>query len=168
MSPCRSAPARMPIRIRQQKPKSFWVFCAWPLSTLRSPRFTHHVFRGCFFFSQRLHLYLGVLILLRPNLCLTSDVTAPRTSRGLFQGVLTGDDAVRAASHGAAAVYVSNHGGRQLDGSPATLLALPEVRAAVGDALPVYFDGGIRLDFLPESYILRVHHHTGVHIRSTA
>ncbi len=62
----------------------------------------------------------------------------------VVKGILTGDDARRAAEHGASAVVVSNHGGRQLDGAPAALDALPEVVAAVGPRLEVYLDGGVR------------------------
>ncbi|MGH2349203.1 MAG: alpha-hydroxy acid oxidase, partial [bacterium] len=62
----------------------------------------------------------------------------------VIKGVLTADDARRAADEGAAAVVVSNHGGRQLDYLPATLRALVEVAAAVGDRVPVLMDGGIR------------------------
>lgn len=62
----------------------------------------------------------------------------------IIKGVLTGDDARRAADEGAAAVVVSNHGGRQLDGVSPTLLALPEVVAAAGRNLEVLMDGGIR------------------------
>ena len=62
----------------------------------------------------------------------------------LVKGVVRGDDAARAVDHGAAGVIVSNHGGRQLDGVPASLEALPEVVEAVGDAVPVLVDGGIR------------------------
>ena len=54
------------------------------------------------------------------------------------------DDARRAVEHGAAGIVVSNHGGRQLDTSPATLDALPGVVAAVGDRAEVLLDGGIR------------------------
>ncbi|TML12141.1 MAG: alpha-hydroxy-acid oxidizing protein [Actinobacteria bacterium] len=46
--------------------------------------------------------------------------------------------------HGADGVVVSNHGGRQLDGAPATLRALPEIVAAVGDQLEIFLDGGVR------------------------
>jgi L-lactate dehydrogenase (cytochrome) len=60
------------------------------------------------------------------------------------KGVLTGDDARRAIDHGATAIVVSNHGGRQLDGAAATLRALPEVVAAVGGQAEVLVDGGIR------------------------
>jgi isopentenyl diphosphate isomerase/L-lactate dehydrogenase-like FMN-dependent dehydrogenase len=48
------------------------------------------------------------------------------------------------AEHGAKAVVVSNHGGRQLDTAPATCEVLPHVVEAVGDACEVYVDGGIR------------------------
>src|SRR5262247_4348329 len=54
------------------------------------------------------------------------------------KGVLTGDDARRAVDAGAAAIAVSNHGGRQLDGVPASLRALPEVVAAVKGQLEVW------------------------------
>ena len=62
----------------------------------------------------------------------------------MIKGVLTGDDARRAVDHGASAVVVSNHGGRQLDYAAATLKVLPEVVAAVGSQTEVLMDGGIR------------------------
>ncbi|MEO7165752.1 MAG: alpha-hydroxy acid oxidase [Spartobacteria bacterium] len=62
----------------------------------------------------------------------------------VVKGVCRGDDARRAAEHGAKAVVVSNHGGRQLDTAPATSEVLPQVVAAVGDLCEVYVDGGIR------------------------
>ena len=62
----------------------------------------------------------------------------------VVKGVLRGDDARRCVDAGAAAVWVSNHGGRQLDGAVSTAVALPEVVAAVGSAVEVYADGGIR------------------------
>jgi 4-hydroxymandelate oxidase len=62
----------------------------------------------------------------------------------LVKGVVRGDDAERCISHGAAGVVVSNHGGRQLDSSIATLDALPEVVDAVGPKVPVLLDGGVR------------------------
>ena len=62
----------------------------------------------------------------------------------VVKGVLTGDDARRAVDEGAAAISVSNHGGRQLDGLPAPLRALPEVVAAVRGQVEVWMDGGIR------------------------
>ncbi|MGA2373998.1 MAG: alpha-hydroxy acid oxidase [Candidatus Sulfotelmatobacter sp.] len=62
----------------------------------------------------------------------------------VVKGVLTGDDARHAIDAGAAAVSVSNHGGRQLDGVPASLRALPEVVEAVKGRIEVFMDGGIR------------------------
>ena len=62
----------------------------------------------------------------------------------VVKGILTHEDALLAAEHGAAAVVVSNHGGRQLDGVPATLDVLPEVVEAVGERVEVLVDGGIR------------------------
>jgi L-lactate dehydrogenase (cytochrome) len=62
----------------------------------------------------------------------------------VVKGVHIADDAKRAVDAGASAVVVSNHGGRQLDGVHATIRALPEVVAAVGDQVEVLVDGGIR------------------------
>ncbi len=62
----------------------------------------------------------------------------------IVKGVHTGDDARHAVAEGAAAVVVSNHGGRQLDGVAATLSVLPEVVDAVGGQTEVLLDGGIR------------------------
>jgi L-lactate dehydrogenase (cytochrome) len=62
----------------------------------------------------------------------------------VVKGVHTGDDARHAIDAGANAVIVSNHGGRQLDGVPASLRALPEVVAAVNGRIEVLMDGGVR------------------------
>jgi isopentenyl diphosphate isomerase/L-lactate dehydrogenase-like FMN-dependent dehydrogenase len=62
----------------------------------------------------------------------------------MVKGVLTADDARRAIDEGAAAISVSNHGGRQLDGVPASLRVLPEVVDAVNGRIEVLMDGGIR------------------------
>jgi L-lactate dehydrogenase (cytochrome) len=62
----------------------------------------------------------------------------------VIKGVLTSDDARRSVDEGASAVVVSNHGGRQLDGVAASLKALPEIVAAVGDRTEVLMDGGVR------------------------
>lgn len=62
----------------------------------------------------------------------------------VVKGLLTGDDARRAVDEGAAAVVVSNHGGRQLDSVFPTLRALPEVVAAVKGQVEVLMDGGVR------------------------
>ena len=62
----------------------------------------------------------------------------------ILKGVLTPEDARNAVASGAAAVWVSNHGGRQLDGAPATLEALPGVARGVSGRVPIIFDGGVR------------------------
>ena len=62
----------------------------------------------------------------------------------VVKGILTGDDARRAVDEGAAAISVSNHGGRQLDCVPASLRALPEVVKAVNGQTEILMDGGIR------------------------
>ena len=62
----------------------------------------------------------------------------------LVKGVMRPDDARRAVDAGATAVSVSNHGGNNLDGTPAAIRALPGVAAAVGEHAEVLFDGGIR------------------------
>jgi isopentenyl diphosphate isomerase/L-lactate dehydrogenase-like FMN-dependent dehydrogenase len=62
----------------------------------------------------------------------------------VLKGIVTAEDAELAVAHGAAAIVVSNHGGRQLDGAPATLDALPEVVEAVAGRVEVFLDGGIR------------------------
>jgi L-lactate dehydrogenase (cytochrome) len=62
----------------------------------------------------------------------------------VVKGVVSPDDAVRLKGLGVDAVYVSNHGGRQLDGAPSTIEALARVRLAVGPGYPLLFDGGVR------------------------
>jgi isopentenyl diphosphate isomerase/L-lactate dehydrogenase-like FMN-dependent dehydrogenase len=62
----------------------------------------------------------------------------------VLKGIQTGADAALAVEHGAAAIVVSNHGGRQLDGVPATLDILPEAVDAVAGRCEVLMDGGIR------------------------
>jgi 4-hydroxymandelate oxidase len=62
----------------------------------------------------------------------------------VVKGVLTAEDAALAVEAGVDGIVVSNHGGRQLDGSPAGIVALPEVVDAVAGAVPVLMDGGVR------------------------
>jgi len=62
----------------------------------------------------------------------------------VIKGVLSKEDARRSLAHGAAAVVVSNHGGRQLDGVPASLQVLPEIVEEVKDEAEVMLDSGIR------------------------
>ena len=62
----------------------------------------------------------------------------------ILKGILDVEDAKIAAQTGAAALVVSNHGGRQLDGAPSSISALPKIVEAVGSQIEVMFDGGIR------------------------
>ena len=62
----------------------------------------------------------------------------------VIKGILIADDARRSVDEGAAAVVVSNHGGRQLDSVSPTIKALPEVVSAVGSQIEVLMDGGVR------------------------
>jgi len=62
----------------------------------------------------------------------------------VVKGILNADDAERCLDHGADAIQVSNHGGRQLDGAVAAIDALPAILDRVGSRVPVLFDSGIR------------------------
>jgi isopentenyl diphosphate isomerase/L-lactate dehydrogenase-like FMN-dependent dehydrogenase len=62
----------------------------------------------------------------------------------MLKGITRPDDARRAADIGATAISVSNHGGNNLDSTPATIRCLPAVADAVGDQVEVLLDGGIR------------------------
>jgi len=64
--------------------------------------------------------------------------------RLIVKGVLSSEDAVRIRDAGVDAVYVSNHGGRQLDSAPAAIQMLPRIRDAVGADYPLLFDSGVR------------------------
>lgn len=62
----------------------------------------------------------------------------------IVKGILDAQDARRAVDAGADALVVSNHGGRQLDGAPSSIAALPAIAQAVGDRIEVLMDGGVR------------------------
>ncbi len=62
----------------------------------------------------------------------------------MVKGITRLDDAKRAVDIGASAISVSNHGGNNLDGTPATIRLLPDIASAVGDDIEVLLDGGIR------------------------
>jgi L-lactate dehydrogenase (cytochrome) len=75
------------------------------------------------------------------------DLDWVRSESGLpimLKGIQSVDDAVRARSEGVEAIALSNHGGRQFDGSPAPIELLPSVMDAVGDGIEVLVDGGVR------------------------
>ena len=62
----------------------------------------------------------------------------------IIKGITESSDALRVKEAGADAVYVSNHGGRQLDSAPAAIDVLPRIRNAVGPDFPLIFDSGVR------------------------
>lgn len=62
----------------------------------------------------------------------------------IVKGIMDAEDARHALDAGADAIIVSNHGGRQLDGAPASIVALPHIVEAVGELVEVHMDGGIR------------------------
>src|SRR5206468_5531874 len=62
----------------------------------------------------------------------------------MLKGVTRVDDAKRAVDAGVTAISVSNHGGNNLDGTPATIRLLPDIARAVGDQVEVLLDGGVR------------------------
>jgi len=62
----------------------------------------------------------------------------------ILKGIMDAEDARIATDHGADALVVSNHGGRQLDGAPSSIAALPAIVDAVGSRIEVWMDGGIR------------------------
>lgn len=71
---------------------------------------------------------------------IAGEVTVPV----IVKGICRADDALQAVRHGAKGIIVSNHGGRQLDGAPATIEVLPAVAQALGGRVPLLVDGGIR------------------------
>ncbi|CAG9250869.1 L-lactate dehydrogenase [Paraburkholderia unamae] len=81
-----------------------------------------------------------------PTLCWDDLATIRRAwdRKLVLKGILSAEDARMAASIGADAIVVSNHGGRQLDGAPSSIDALPAIVDAVGDQVEVWVDGGIR------------------------
>ncbi len=83
-----------------------------------------------------------------PTMMLTwADLTWIRAATSLpivLKGIMTAEDAVLAVEHGIDGILVSNHGGRQVDGTAATIDVLPEIADAVGGRIEILLDGGIR------------------------
>lgn len=86
--------------------------------------------------------------LMPANVCLTRDIILRLRDLWegplLIKGILSAEDASLAAECGVNGIVVSNHGGRNLDGAPASIDALPAIVAAVGDRLTILLDSGIR------------------------
>ena len=73
-----------------------------------------------------------------------AEVRARWTGNIVVKGILDPADARRSIDVGADAIWVSNHGGRQLEAAPATISCLPAIAAEIGDEVPVLFDSGVR------------------------
>ena len=73
-----------------------------------------------------------------------SEITKSTKVPFIIKGVMTAEGAIKALEAGAYGIVVSSHGGRVLEHAPATCAMLPEIRAAVGDKLKIFVDGGIR------------------------
>ncbi len=129
-----------PFRIRPRQFLDFALHPRWSLGTLRAGR-------------PRMANYGS-----GPNAS-GYDRSAPRTGatwdfldrlrarwkgRLVVKGVMSPEDAVRIRDAGADAVYVSNHGARQLESAPSSVSMLPAIRAAVGAGYPLLMDGGVR------------------------
>ena len=73
-----------------------------------------------------------------------AEVRARWTGNIVVKGILDPADARRSIDVGADAIWVSNHGGRQLEAAPAAISCLPAIAAEIGDEVPVLFDSGVR------------------------
>jgi L-lactate dehydrogenase (cytochrome) len=137
----------MPPRLTAQSMLSFMARPAWVLTTGRTGRFVAANFDG-----EIEDDVPGQSQVQRVNALLDPSVTwqdaewlaAEWGGRFLIKGILSPADAKRAAEIGAEAILISNHGGRQLESTPAPFVQLPGIRDAVGDGLALIVDGGIR------------------------
>jgi len=119
---------------------------SWLYHFLRHQRISMRNLEGLAGFAGHAQSVAEFARLLRPQLS-WDDLAWVRerwTRPLLVKGILDADDADRAVSLGADGIIVSNHGGRQLDGAPASLDALPAIAARVGDRSQVLLDGGVR------------------------
>lgn len=94
--------------------------------------------------------HAGYLLRVNPDWAYVATLREAWQGPFILKGILRPDDALRAREAGVDAVWVSNHGGRQFDGAPATADTLPEIRAVLGAGFPVIADGGVEsgLDIL--------------------
>ena len=88
--------------------------------------------------------HVGYLLRTAPDFDYLAETMDEWDGPVVVKGVLNGDEAAALRDAGAAAVWVSNHGGRQFDAAPASADALPEIRKAVGPDYPLIFDSGVR------------------------
>lgn len=130
----------MPFRIGPRQFLDFALHPAWSLSTLLSgvPKPRNFILKDGSTGFDRAASRAGA------NWAFLERLRALWDGTLVVKGVTSVDDAVRIRSLGADAIYVSTHGGRQLDSAPAAIDLLPAIRAAVGPEMPLIFDSGIR------------------------
>lgn len=139
---------RMPPRFG---PKSLWSFAThpgWGLNFIRYPKFhlgnvAHRVdalSEGTMSVIQYINSQFDLTINWKDAEWIISEWGGPFAIKGLQ----TADDARRAVDVGASAIMISNHGGRQLDSTPAPIDCVARMRDAVGDAIELIVDGGVR------------------------
>jgi len=120
---------------------------AWALATLRagSPRFANlEPYMPPSTSTQSLAAFMASQVSGRLDWELLRRLRQRWKGRLVVKGLINPTDAVAARDLGADAIVVSNHGGRQLEGAPATLDVLPGIRRALGPDFPVMIDGGVR------------------------
>lgn len=130
-------------------PKTLWRVAkrpAWALATLRygQPRFrTLESYFPAASMKEGAKL-IGNIVDGRPDWDYLRDVRKMWDGNLIVKGILSEADATLAIDHGADAIVVSNHGGRQFDGGPAAIEVLPAIADRVAGRVPVLFDSGIR------------------------
>ena len=132
-------------------PASVWSYATRPRWTLdyllrekfRLPNLDTHVSEGS---SKAVSIaeYFNTMLDTSMDWSTASDIREQWAGKFVLKGVMSASDARRAVEIGADAIMISNHGGRQLDGSRAPFDQLPEIVDAVGDEIEIICDGGIR------------------------
>lgn len=127
---------QIPLRIGPRQAVDFALHPGWSLATLAAgvPKPVHFGREGFDRNASRASADWDFLAQLKDRW----------TGTLMVKGVMSADDALRIRDAGADAVWVSNHGGRQMESAQAACLALPLIRDAVGPDLPLVFDSGIR------------------------
>ncbi len=129
-----------PFRMRLQQFVDFALHPRWSLTTLWSGVPTTANFR----LADGSNQYDRSASRAGANWAFLAQLRARWKGRLIVKGVLDADDAQRIQGLGADAIYVSNHGGRQLDSAPSAISALLRIRQRLGPAYPLVFDSGVR------------------------
>lgn len=131
---------KTPIRMGPRQFIDFALHPRWSIETLlsgipRTANFDRDAGQGAFVRNESRG---------RVNLAFLQRLRQRWRGQLVVKGVLFADDALAIKACGADAIYVSNHGGRQLDSAPAAIQVLPHIRRAVGERYPLLFDSGVR------------------------